>query len=335
MRNWIVLSCLIGALVFSGCQAQASTATDVQTDEGSLLGGTPITAENASGMELLDTLEGHTDKITGVIFSGDGKYIATSSRDRTIKLWDAYSSEELHTFDAGTGELDINGIAFSPNSRWLITPLTVWDVETYETALTLSHSGLHVAISPDGTRIAVNGPHQSIKIYDATTGEVVSTISGSAEDNTFSLTFSPDGTLLAGSCSFGLVKIWNLSSGEQVETLDSRDGRDVHDLSFSPDGLFIVSGGTAPSMRLWDVASGQTIRSFSAEGVMGLAFSPDGSLVAAAAGYSVRVWDAATGKLLKSLHHNAELLSMAFSADGSLIAAGAYDGIIYLWGIPR
>jgi WD40 repeat protein len=88
-------------------------------------------------------------------------------------------------------------------------------------------------------------------------------------------------------------------------------------------------------MRLWDVASGQTIQSASAEGVMGLAFSPDGSLVAAACGFTVKIWDVENGQIVGSLRHSAELLSVAFSADGSLIAAGAYDGNIYLWGVSQ
>ncbi len=320
---WIeVLVCL---MVIAGCQAKTAAQTG--------FGSEPITAENSSDLEVLATLEGHTGIITSVVFSNDGAYIASSGRDRAIKLWDAHSGEELHTFDAGTSELDINGIIFSPDSQWLITPLTAWNVETYDTALTLNRSGLHVAVSPDGRLLAINGAHQPVKIWDTASGEVISTIAGSGEDNTFSLTFSPDGTLLAGSCSYGFVKIWDVESGELVIELDYGDGSDVHDLAFTPDGSRLLTGGTAHSMRLWDTASWETIDSFSAEGVMGLAISPDGSLVAAVLEYSVKIWEIESGLVVASLRHNTQILSVAFSADGSLVAVGAYDGNIYLWGI--
>jgi WD40 repeat protein len=69
-------------------------------------------------------------------------------------------------------------------------------------------------------------------------------------------------------------------------------------------------------------------------GLYGLAFSPDGSLLASAGcDRTVKLWDVASGRLVKSLSHADEVMAVAFSRDGSLLASGGYDKQIYLWGV--
>jgi WD40 repeat protein len=329
MKKQISFLCIFFASLLASC------GVNTRTEETHLLGGAVITSESASEIKLLGVLEGHKDKITSVVFSNDGYYIATTSRDRTTKLWDAQTWQELYQFDTGTSELDINGITFSPDSHFLITPQMIWDVATHEMVTTLNRSGLHVAVSPDGTLLAINAFHQPIRLWNVTSGEILRDMAGSADDVIFSLAFSPDGKWLADSCRFGIVHIWDVASGDLVKTLEYGDNSNVHDLAFTPDGTQMATGGTAHSMRLWDVNSGQTIKSFSQEGVMGLAFSPDGAILAAVASYFVKIWDVKSGSLLANLRLDSESMTVAFSADGSLIAAGAYDGNVYLWGIRR
>jgi WD40 repeat protein len=71
-------------------------------------------------------------------------------------------------------------------------------------------------------------------------------------------------------------------------------------------------------------------------GLYGVAFSPDGSLVASACcDRTVKLWDVASGKLLHSLRHGDEVITVTFSPDGMLLASGGYDNQIYLWGVSR
>jgi WD40 repeat protein len=67
----------------------------------------------------------------------------------------------------------------------------------------------------------------------------------------------------------------------------------------------------------------------------GLAFSPDGRLLASAGGdRTVKLWDVATGKLLSSLRHKDEVMAVVFSPDSTLLVSGGYDHQIYGWGLP-
>jgi WD40 repeat protein len=87
---------------------------------------------------------------------------------------------------------------------------------------------------------------------------------------------------------------------------------------------------------LWDVVSGQVVDTLSLrDGLFGVAFSPDGTLLATAGGdeRAVLLWDVQSRQVLRTLPHDDQLMDVTFSPDGSLLASGGYDNLVYLWGI--
>ena len=298
----------------------------------------PIALDSAADVELLYTLSGHSDRVITLAFSGDGAYIASSSRDETIKLWNLQSGQEVHAFSMD--EVVKNGIAFSPDGSLLASPDAIWDVESRQVVHTLErgrHVPALVAFSHDGSLLAVALGDQPIKLWDVASGQVMRTFDNEAYNVARSIEFSPDDALLAEGGNGGTVRLWDVENGHIAGILEHGNESHIHDVAFSPDGSVLASGGTDYTVRLWDVASGQAVHTLRHQDCLySVAFSPDGTILAAAGcERTVRLWDVENGRMLRALPHDDELMAVAFSPDGTLLASGGYDNQVYLWGIPH
>jgi hypothetical protein len=124
--------------------------------------------------EPIHTLEGHTDFVTHVAISPDGKLLASSSYDQTVKIWDLASGEPLRTLKGHS--FFVEKLAFSPDGERLASVgrdgcVKIWDPTTDEEALlTLrfrTEENPGVAFSPDGTQLVLATGEGTIKVFDA------------------------------------------------------------------------------------------------------------------------------------------------------------------------
>jgi eukaryotic-like serine/threonine-protein kinase len=142
----------------------------------------------------------HDGAIYSVVFSPDGRYLASAGGDRAVRVWDAETGRLIHTFEEHVGT--VRCVAFSP----VLTPLRlasaswdglikVWDVETHHRDLNLvGHVGkvISVAFIPDGRSLVSAGQDGYVRIWDAKTGESRGSVH--AHDTTIlSVAYSPGG----------------------------------------------------------------------------------------------------------------------------------------------
>jgi pimeloyl-ACP methyl ester carboxylesterase len=295
-----------------------------------------ISIDTVDQIERLQTLSGHSDRVTALAFSGDGVYVASSSLDETIKLWDVKSGQETCTFS--TYEVGMNHIAFSLDGRLLASADAIWDVESKQVLCTLERGRqipVSVAFSSDGATLAVAFFNRAIKLWDVASGQVLRTFEEQADPDTLSIAFSPDGAWLVSGEHDGVVRLWDVESGQVVRTYAHGTESHVHSVAFSPDGRLVASSGIDYTARLWDVASGEAVHILrQSNGLYDVAFSPDGAILATAGcDRTVKLWDVESGKMLRSLPHADEVMAVVFSPDGSLLASGGYDHQVYMWGI--
>ena len=189
-----------------------------------------------------------------------------------------------------------------------------------------------VAYSPDGSRIVSGSWDNTLKIWDASSGKELATLSGHT-NWVLAVAYSPDGSRIV-SGSTDKLKIWDASSGEQFATLSGHTNN-VYAVAYSPDGSRIVSGSSDNTLKIWDASSGKQLATLSGHTsyVMAVAYSPNGSrIVSGSVDNTLKIWDANSGKLLSSLEaHTSWVSAVAFSPSGDLIYSASWDRTIKVW----
>lgn len=247
------------------------------------------------------TLSGLTTPPNSTAYSPDGKKVA-GINDKTIVIWDAKTGEELLTL---SGNYDRPfPIVFSPDGNHLASgsangELFIWDMADGKVSLILQgptngspplesvqgYAILSIAYSPDG-KYLVSGDSDGFGIiWDASTGEKLSTISheemmaGNAilPDEILDAAYSPDGKRLALAGVRGITRILDASTGKELLTLKGHTGP-VGSVSFSPDGKRIATASLDGTTRVWDSSTGVNLLMLPVAGVV--SFSPDGKRLA-------------------------------------------------------
>ncbi|MEA5566455.1 serine/threonine-protein kinase [Anabaena sp. UHCC 0399] len=167
----------------------------------------------------IHTLTGHSQWISSMAFSPDGRILISSSRDETIRLWSVKTGKQIYSL-TGLSSWS-NSVAFSPNGRTFAggsdNTIKLWSVETdwlqkikvkEIRTLSGSSSNTSIAFSPDGRTLA-SGGRRTIKLWSVKTGEEIITLDHFSD--VYSIAFSPDGNWLAAGDSSGYIKIWRRS----------------------------------------------------------------------------------------------------------------------------
>jgi hypothetical protein len=130
----------------------------------------------------------------------------------------------------------------------------VWDTKSGRVIHTLpGHTDVvrGVAFSPDGIRLISGDYDNTVRVWDATTGENALPPLTGHTSSVFCIAFRPDGTRFASGDWAGAVKVWDVATGEEVLTLKGHHDP-VQSVAFSPDGALLASAGGDGTVKIWD-----------------------------------------------------------------------------------
>ncbi len=278
---------------------------------------------------------GHTEWVCDAVFSGDGRWIATTSGDGTSKVWDAQKGSQVATLRSNIGS--IGGRArFSADGQRILTvhtmAATLWETQSGKEVAKLGRSVESAEFSTDGQWI-VTAERHSARVWKSQSGEVLATLEGHTGVVT-SAQFSVDGHRIVTASVDRTARVWETKTGKLLAVLNGHAGK-VNCAEFSKDDQRIVTASEDETAKVWEVHSGRLLVTLSGhtESVASAQISADGQrIVTLSKDNTVRVWDAQSGKSLATLAgHTAAVSSAQISPDGQWIVTASMDLTARVW----
>ena len=278
-------------------------------------------------------LSGHKAAVLGIDISRDSKFIASTSVDKTIKVW-RRDGREIATLKGHQGI--VRSVKFSPDGQFIASGSDDGTVKLWQRNGTLlktfqGHSAgiWTVAFSPDGQTIASASMDKTVKLWNKD-GKLLRTLQGHTAGVT-SVAFSPDGQTIVTASGDKTVKLWN-KDGKLLRTLRGHTSV-LTAAAFSPDGQIVASASGDKTVKLWN-KNGTLLRTLEGHSavVSEVVFSPDGQTLASASrDQTVKLWNLDGTEWTTLRGHAAAIWGIAWSPDGSFIASAGAENTVRLW----
>ncbi|GAK50003.1 serine/threonine protein kinase with WD40 repeats [Candidatus Moduliflexus flocculans] len=313
---------------------------------------------------LIRNIEGHTDFITSISVTPDGRFAVSGGRDRTVRVWTLANGTSLRELKGHRGS--VSCVAVSPDRYFALsgswdTTLRLWALATGECLKVFKDHEDYVravAITPDG-RFAISGSTDTtlrlwylspgrhvqgfegmiVPLEDAyreaelTTAKCLRVFRGHTSD-VVAVAVSADGRYaLSGSWDTSL-RFWSLTNGKCLETLRGHTNY-VTSVALSSDGRLALSGSRDGTIRFWSVARKKCVRVLHGHDgyVTSVAMTPDRRFaISGGWDHTIRVWQLSTGECLRVFERHTDAVeAISLTPDGHYLVSGGRDRIARYW----
>lgn len=205
-----------------------------------------------------------------------------------------------------------------------------------------------VAVDPDGALIAAGSNDQTLRLWDARSGELVREVELTAPREVDlkgplavgTVAFDPSGTRIAVGSSDGALEVIDAKNGERIGTVMQHPGA-VSSVAFGHEGQWVATGDSRGTVRVWDLVNDTSFKPIPPDApgpvAKSVAFSPTADVVASANGFGVRLLDVRSGDTLASWESKMgvdgerpgyPVTSVAFNNTGDRLVVGGIGGTI-------
>ena len=324
------------------------TAIEISPDGrfvSAVVGGKIQLWELNTKIKLLTDITGNKD-MARLVFSSDGRKLASSDKSNRIHLWNISEGwlESVNVTEYKS-KTTINDLLFYNDGSILISRnqegIQFWDVEKGELTATipLLEAKWRIDFSPDG-RTIVNWDYKKIHLIHITNENYeINRIDLDIPSSYInSVMYSPDGSSLLVWGSEKYLALFNPKTGKIMVKLQEYKGN-FSTFAFSPDGQTLAAGSRDGEIVLWSVDSGENLRTITTDtGKVGIVtYSIDGKIIASwSNSKKIQLWDSVTGELFHTLilDMNSNLQPfLKFLPDEQALAYTPDINTIQLWDI--
>jgi WD40 repeat protein len=240
-------------------------------------------------------LTGHQGRLWSTAYSPDGRWLATSGDDRTVKLWIARNGRLVRDL---------------PHSDWVRS----------------------LCFSPDGKILATGSTDNKIRLWTPRLGDQPFDLLEGHSNWIRTLVFTQDGKTLWSSGDDGMIRGWHVQSGQCIVTTPDQNSRIW---ALAVNSQFLASGNDAGQVQLWHPATGAPQSAPYSEklpAIRSIALHPTEPLLAVGhVDHVIRLWNLENGQSQELIGHDHWVRSLVFHPDQPVLFSGSQDGSIRQW----
>ncbi|KAL2102993.1 hypothetical protein ACEWY4_002161 [Coilia grayii] len=255
-----------------------------------------------------NTMFGHMDAVNHCCFSPDDKYLATSSSDGLLKMFEVTSANEWKSIDVS------EHFPEAEQEVGVMVTCSTW--------------------SADGKRI-ICAAKNAVFVFDVASADLVCEIRASRHSTVQFCHACPNSQLLAIALSYYTVELWNFESNKKVADCTGHLSW-VRCVQFSPDGSQLLSCSDDQTIRLWEPEKVHTSSAASLKRDSDVLFtSADVTVVAADNRNRLQVRSGPTGGVVfESERQESRIRCTCICTQPAVVALGREDGAVKVMEVP-
>jgi serine/threonine protein kinase len=281
----------------------------------------------------------HNKPINTIDVSTNGQYLISGDDGGTVAVWNLTMPQQpISTYCNNNA---IYALAISPDCTYIASGDKNRRVQLrrrespYNSLRELTEdAGLvhSVKFSPDGQILASGGADCRIRLWNPSTGKIISTLN-EQQESILAMQFMPNGKILVSVGADRSIRFWDIENKQLLKTVPAHE-QSINALAISQNGQLIISGSSDRTVQIRQLGTATPhILTGHQDGVQAVAISPDGKVIASGSiDGVVKIWDADNKALINSFQaHQGAVKSIVFQINGKFLITASLDRTVKIW----
>lgn len=309
----------------------------------------PAFSAKAQNLETV-IQKGHELAVISIAISPDSNFVATGSKDKSLKLWEVSTGREIRSFQS---DMSVTSIDFSSDGKYILSgsndkTLRMFEVATGKEVFFLQTDDFITAVAFDPQNkffvyagFNRTGEQDSAVIFDVKNRKPIKRLPVDPDENRIigvSVAVSQDGKWISFGEDNRKINIYKTDNWSKAHTFEYEEGwcgGCMTLTTFSPDSKNVYMASLKGSLKKYDVNSGQLLKTYekATDELTGLAVSWDGKKIARATEKQITIWDEGSGTVIAELaaEKDGQFHDVRFTRNNKRLMVTSDDNTAFAW----